>query len=178
MDSSNLIGFAQFSAKKVENISTFFNFARNTTIENGPIFEFRINFFKWKSGSEIAKTQPQAALSAYIHGEQHRFTYFLRTIEGIEDYLMPLDDIITHTFIPAILGTTISDTERELFALPIINGGLGMQRLTEKAANEYEISRTITAPLVAIMAIQDDMLPDNKNHIATKAKYYNKSNNI
>ena len=50
LDSSNLIGFAQFSAKKVENISTFFNFARNITIENGPIFEFRINFFKWKSG--------------------------------------------------------------------------------------------------------------------------------
>ena len=50
LDSSNLIGFAQFSEKKVENISTFFNFVRNTTIENGPIFEFRINFFKWKSG--------------------------------------------------------------------------------------------------------------------------------
>ena len=37
LHSSNLIGFAQFSAKKVENISTFFNFSRNTTIENGPI---------------------------------------------------------------------------------------------------------------------------------------------
>ena len=120
--------------------------------------------------SEIAKSQPQAALSAYIHGEQHRFTYFLRTIEGIEDYLMPLDNIITHTFIPAILGSTISDTERELFALPIRNGGLGIQRLTEKAATEYEISHTITAPLVAIMAIQGDTLPDNKNHNATKAK--------
>ena len=36
LHSSNLIGFAQFSAKKVENISTFFNFARNKTIENGP----------------------------------------------------------------------------------------------------------------------------------------------
>ena len=32
LHSSNLIGFTQFSAKKVENISTFFNFARNTTI--------------------------------------------------------------------------------------------------------------------------------------------------
>ena len=37
LHSSNLIGFAQFSAKKVENISTFFNFVQNTTIENGPI---------------------------------------------------------------------------------------------------------------------------------------------
>ena len=120
--------------------------------------------------SEIAKSQPQAALSAYIHGEQHRFTYFLRTIEGIEEHLKPLDDIITQTFIPAILGTTISDTERELFALPIRNGGLGILKLTEKAANEYEISRTITAPLVAIMAIQGDTLPDIMNHNVTKAK--------
>ena len=53
LHSRNLIGFAQFFAKEVENISTFFNFARNTTIENGPIFKFRINFFKWKSGFTV-----------------------------------------------------------------------------------------------------------------------------
>ena len=69
-----------------------------------------------------------------------------------------------------ILGTTISDTERELFALPIRNGGLGILKLTEKAANEYEISRIITAPLVAIIAIQGDTLPDIMNHNVTKAK--------
>ena len=46
LHSSNLIGFAQFSAKKVENISTFFIFARNTTIENVPIFEISYKLFK------------------------------------------------------------------------------------------------------------------------------------
>ena len=64
LHSSNLIGFAQFSAKKVENISTFFNFARKRTIENGPIFEFRIHFFKWKSGLIILF--PQIIIFEYI----------------------------------------------------------------------------------------------------------------
>ena len=44
--------------------------------------------------SEISKKQPHAAFSAYIHGQQHRFTYFLRTIEGMENYLKPLEDAI------------------------------------------------------------------------------------
>ena len=30
--------------------------------------------------ANIAKSQPHAAYAAYIHGEQHKFTYFLRTI--------------------------------------------------------------------------------------------------
>ena len=31
----------------------------------------------------FAKTKPHASFSDYIHGRQHRFTYFRRTIEGI-----------------------------------------------------------------------------------------------
>ena len=38
-----------------------------------------------KALSEIAKTQPHAAYAAFIHGEQHKYTYFLRTIVGIAD---------------------------------------------------------------------------------------------
>ena len=45
--------------------------------------------------TEIAKLQPHAAYAAYIHAEQHRHTYFLRTIDGIKDLLKSLDDMTT-----------------------------------------------------------------------------------
>ena len=37
--------------------------------------------------SEIDDSQPQAAKSAYIHGYQHKFCYFLRTIADIREEL-------------------------------------------------------------------------------------------
>ena len=69
--------------------------------------------------SALAKTQPHAAFSAYIHDEQHKFTYFLRTIEGMNGLIKPLDDIIMNTFLPAIFGETLSPQEKGLFALPM-----------------------------------------------------------
>ena len=113
--------------------------------------------------ADFAKTQPHAAFSAYIHGQQHRFTYFLRTIEGMEDYLKPLDTTISNILLPAIFGTTISTQQRELYALPIKNGGLGFANLTEKASREYEASRVVNAPLVAIMMLQGNTLPNNED---------------
>ena len=117
--------------------------------------------------SEFAKTQPHAAFSAYVHGEQHRFTYFLRTIEDMEQHLQPLDEVISNLFLLALFGSTVTEQEKQLFALPPIkNGGLGISNLAEKAAHEYEISREVNAPLIAVISIQSDDLPnveENKN---------------
>ena len=60
---------------------------------------------------EIAKIHLQAAYSAYIHSYQHKFTYFFRTIPNFENYLKPLDDILTYTFIPTLFGSAINDVE-------------------------------------------------------------------
>ena len=92
----------------------------------------------------------------------HRFTYFLRTIPGMQEYIKPLDNIITNKLIPAILGTTISDQDRKLFSLPVKEGGLGIPILTEKAETDYIRSKTITAPLIAIMVTRESELPDRK----------------
>ena len=66
--------------------------------------------------AKFAETQPHAAFAAYIHGEQHKFTYFLRTIPGMEEHLERLDDIIEQKFIPALFGHNITASERELFS--------------------------------------------------------------
>ena len=112
--------------------------------------------------SALGKTQPHAAFSAYIHGEQHKFTYFLRTIEGMNELIKPLDDIIMNTFLPAIFGETLSHQEKGLFALPIREGGLGIEELSIKAPREYEISKKVTQPLVTAMVIQSNTLPDKE----------------
>ena len=97
--------------------------------------------------SALAKTQPHAAFSAYIHGKQHKFTYFLQTTEGMNELIKPLDDIIMNTFLPAIFGETLSPQEKGLFALSIQEGGLGIEELSIKAPKEYEISKKVTQPL-------------------------------
>ena len=115
-----------------------------------------------KKLAEIAITEPHAAFAAYIHGEMHKFNYFLRTIPGMEQYLEPLDIIINDQFIPALLGTTISETDRRLFKLPIKDGGLGMPVLLEKASVDFESSKIISAPLVAIIVSQGLDIPDKQ----------------
>ena len=110
--------------------------------------------------ADIAKSQPHAAYSAYIHGLQHRYSYFIRTIHDIQDQLKPLDDIITNILIPALTGFRVSEIDRELLALPIKAGGLGIEIINRKSNEEFERSKSITAPLAAIIALQGDNLPD------------------
>ena len=120
--------------------------------------------------SEYAKSQPQSAYAAFIYGEQHRFSYFLRTIPGMEKYLEPLDKVINEKFLPALFGTPISPIDRELFSLPIRAGGLGIPIYTEKASSDFEASMKITAPLVTIMILQENMLPEGKDVKRSKSE--------
>ena len=66
---------------------------------------------KWvvniKNLAGIAKTQPHVAYAAFIHGEQHKYTYFLRTIANISNNLKPLDEVIDNVFIPALFGCEV-----------------------------------------------------------------------
>ena len=103
---------------------------------------------------EFAISQPHAAFSAYIHGQQHKLTYFLRTLPNIGKHLKPLDDIIREKLIPTLLGSSASPAERDLFSLPIRLGGMGMSKLEERVQSEYDTSKAMTAPLVAIFIMQ------------------------
>lgn len=68
--------------------------------------------------STIAKREPQAAYSAFLHGVTHHWNYVLRTIPNITKLLTPLEEAIRHQLIPAITGrSTMSDTERESYTM-------------------------------------------------------------
>ena len=84
--------------------------------------------------SLIAKTHPQAAYSAFTSGYKHKFTYFMRTIENIENFMLPLDKVIKQKLIPALFNDfQISEELRSLIALPCKLGGMDIIKPTEIA---------------------------------------------
>ena len=90
--------------------------------------------------SDFGQSQPQAAYAAFTHGVRHKMTYFMRTIEGIDQYLQPLDMLINEKFIPALFGCPMTPLERRTIALPVRYGGQGIPvflNLSKLASEEY-----------------------------------------
>ena len=141
------------------------------------------NISKWCNEIEqlalFAKTQPQAAYAAFIHGEMHRFTYFLRTIPNMSEFLKPLDDIIDNKLLPAILGrANITQADRNLYSIPIKSGGLGIPIFQDKADQDFSTSVQITAPLAAIMVLQGNNLPNPEEEAKVRSEIRRTNTNI
>ena len=94
-----------------------------------------------------AKTQPHSAYSAYIHGLSNRWTFLTRTIPDISELLQPLERITG--------SPPCSQVERDLLALPVTFGGLGITNPAASAQSHYEASYTLTTPLDAAIATQN-----------------------
>ena len=58
-----------------------------------------------------------------------------------------LEDTISQTLLPALLGRPLNNQERHLLALPTRFGGLGIPNPVEQSAKEYEASCKVTNPL-------------------------------
>ena len=98
--------------------------------------------------SEIVLTQPESAYACFVRGYQHKLTYSLRTIPGIEKHLSSLEESIRTYFIPAITGGhNVNDKERRLLSLPPRLGGLGIKIFTEVTPIEFENSNHFTKRL-------------------------------
>ena len=139
--------------------------------------EYRLSYVKTKISkwikdvqqlSEIGKEEPQLALSGYTKGLCQRWTFLQRTVPGIAELFEPLEKVIAHTFIPAIVGREISELQRDMLALPVRYGGLGLANPVKTADREYETSRLVTANLTELIKHQDISL-DNYNRKEVKA---------
>ena len=65
--------------------------------------------------SEIAKTEPQCALSCFIGGYTHKLNDYMRMVLNISNLLRHIDDVVTKGFIPAITGgVKCYENERKL----------------------------------------------------------------
>ena len=110
---------------------------------------------------EIAETQPQTAYSAYTKGYRSKFTYFLRTIENFEEFLTPIDTLLSERFIPTLFGceSAINDY-REVFSLNPKEGGLGINILSQEAAEQHMASTKNTQPHVESIIQQETIMRD------------------
>ena len=111
---------------------------------------------------EFAKTQPHGAYSAFCYDEVHKFTYFLRTIPGMQKYIKPVDHLITNKFIPTLLQVVITDQGRVLYLFPAKYRGLGIPVLSEISEIHYEDSKSISEPLASVIIMQGFQIPDSK----------------
>ena len=138
--------------------------------------------------AKIAKTEPQAAYSAFVGGFKGKLTYFMRTIPELDEFLKPIKDTIRNELIPALTGGHIcSDNERKLLSLPSRYGGLGIPIFTLCAQQEYVNSRKVTAALSKFIVDQSSTCivnePEMKKIKATikherEAQYKNLSDEI
>ena len=110
--------------------------------------------------AEFASSQPQACYIAYTYGLKHKWTYYLRTIPDIEELLQPLESAINNVLLPVLIDHNCSEAERNLLALPVRLGGLGLENPCQAAAMEYLSSTNVTSPLVQCILTQSGTLPD------------------
>ena len=113
--------------------------------------------------AEFAVSQPQASYAAFTFGLRHRWTYFLRTLPDIAYLLEPLERAVFDFLIPALLEHQVTETERDLLALPVRMGGLGLVNPVSQFRHEYEASIKATAPLVKQIAKQAVEPPNNED---------------
>ena len=105
--------------------------------------------------ANIAKSDPHVAYTAYRHSLASQWMYFLRTVPGVAEQFLPLEEKIRQSFIPALTGQEIpGEQERKLLALPSRLGGLGISNPAEIAGDHYDASQRATAPLVALIVDQ------------------------
>ena len=112
-----------------------------------------------KTLCEVATTHPQMAYSAYVKGYKSKFTYFLRTIENFHNFVSPVDQLLTESFIPTLFGyDTALNEYRDLFSLNPSEGGLGIPTLSNEAQEQHASSLRITEPHVESIIEQDSMM--------------------
>ena len=89
----------------------------------------------------------------------------MRTLPDIEDLLAPLEHVIADALISFITGHNCTQAERELLALPVRMGGMGLTNPSQVAPLEYVASTNISGSLAQQIESQVHEPPDeNKIH--------------
>ena len=84
----------------------------------------------------------------------------MRTLPDIENLLHSLERAISDVLIPSLTGRNCSEAVRDLVALPVRMGGLGLINLSDSADAEYSASIRVSAPLVRKVEAQSHETPE------------------
>ena len=107
--------------------------------------------------SAVALTQPHAAYAAFTHGFSSKWSYLSRTTPRLSSHFEQLENVIRFDFIPALTGNPAPDDhDRQLFALPAREGGLGLGNPATTCELEYNSSRAMSEPLMEVILQQSE----------------------
>ena len=84
----------------------------------------------------------------------------MRTLPDIENLLQPLECAISDVLIPSLIGRNCSEAVRDVVALPVCMGGLGLINPSDSADAEYSASIRVSAPLVSKIEAQSHETPE------------------
>ena len=103
----------------------------------------------------------------------------MRTIPDIQDLLLPLENAIHRQLITALTGRpSCSSVERDLLALPVRLGGLGLSNPATSSPDVFQASQSLTGPLVALIVAQDVSQIVDPEATSTIKKNIKKSNHL
>ena len=117
-------------------------------------------------------------LGSIAFGLRHHWTYFLRTLPDNEDLLEPAERAIADVLIPSILEHKCTQAERDILALLVRMGGLGIINPTKTATSEFTASRKATAPLAQHIVVQAHELPNEHEVRKMKQSAQKEKNDI
>ena len=76
--------------------------------------------------TNTATSQPQAAYAALTKSLQVEWTYLQRVIPNCATAFAPLMHILFESFMPTVMGGSISEQEKALLSIPVQMGGMGI----------------------------------------------------
>lgn len=97
----------------------------------------------------------------------------MRTIPGFEEYLDPIEDILSDSFIPTLFGQErpFPDDIRKLMTLTPNQGGLGIISPKSETQVQYNNSKLITKHQSEAIKSQRNVFVTNETSIAETKKY-------
>ena len=103
--------------------------------------------------ARIAETHPQSAHAGFTFCLQHKWMYMCRVVSDIAQLLEPLERVIQEVWIPALFGSQPEElrrakVSRELIAVAVRNGGLGIRNPMDTAERQHATSTSLTLELV------------------------------
>ena len=90
-----------------------------------------------KNLSKAAYTYSHEAYAAYVTGLKNKWSYFARCISNFSEYVRTLEETLVTEFMPSLTGTPCSELHRDLYAVPVCKGGLGLPQLMKSCEQDY-----------------------------------------
>ena len=119
-----------------------------------------------KKLTQIARSEPHAAYSAFTQCLQGSWTFLARSMPDLSVLFQRLEDEIRTHFLPALLKRELNDFEREVISLPARLGGLGIAKPNVACVDAHIHSVMISDPLTKLILRQEQEL--DPEEIATE----------